>query len=111
VITTRSAPRRQLRTAIRPPAYGIETSEMDSTFDRAYWLAHCDGYRVDCGAGRLGCVERVLDDGVLAVRAGRLGRRLLLVPTSAVDAIVPRAEHIWLHSTTILGSEAPEAPR
>ena len=44
MITTRSAPRRQLRTAIRPPAYGIETPEMDSTFDRASWLAHCDGY-------------------------------------------------------------------
>ena len=108
-MTTRSPLRRQLRTATRPPADRIEPSEVDSTFDRAYWLAHCDGYRVDRGAGRLGFVERVLDDGVLAVRAGRLGRRLLLVPAGAVDVIVPRAEHIWLRSTTILGSEAPEA--
>lgn len=95
-------------TRIRSRARHVETLETNSGFDRAYWLAHCDGYRVECGAGRFGFVERVLENGVLAVRAGRLGRRLLFVPTSEVEFIVPRAEQIWLRSTMILGSEAPQ---
>jgi hypothetical protein len=105
-MTTRPARNRRTPTPLREDAQRTETPETDTLFDRAYWLAHCDGYRVDCGAGRLGFVERILDDGVLAVRAGRLGRRLLLVPTSEVAFIVPRAEQIWLRSTAILGSQA-----
>jgi hypothetical protein len=80
-------------------------------FDRDYWLAHCEGFRVDADAGRLGFVEEVRTDGrngpVLAVRAGLLGRRLLLVPTSEVAFLVPRAERIWLRSpVTLIATEA-----
>jgi hypothetical protein len=81
------------------------------SIDRDYWLSHCEGFRVDTAAGRLGFVAGIRagrgpDDGVLAVRAGLLGRRIVLVPVTGVDFIVPRAERIWLRSpVTILGSE------
>ena len=78
-------------------------------FDRTYWLGHCEGFRVDTANGRLGLVEEVVgDDGAatLRVRAGRLGRRVLLVPAAEVAFIVPRAERIWLRSpVAIAGSE------
>ena len=74
-------------------------------FDRDYWLAHCEGFRVDAAEGRLGFVDEVRageEPGsvVLAVRAGALGRRLVLVPGEGVDFIVPRAQRIWLHAPT-----------
>jgi len=79
-------------------------------FDRGYWLAHCQGYRVDGSQGRIGFVDAVRGEPgrtVLAVRAGRLGRRVLLVPTENVAFIVPRAQRIWLReSLTIVGSES-----
>ena len=80
--------------------------------DQDYWLEHCEGFRVECDGGRLGFVEEVrtpstpFDGGVLGVRAGMLGRRLLLVPIEEVAFIVPRAETIWLKSSArIAGSE------
>ena len=90
------------------PAHDINSP---TSFDRDYWLSHCEGFRVDTAHGRLGFVEEVRggDDrygDVLAVRVGLLGRRIVLVPATEVDAIVPRAERIWLHSPVrILGSE------
>lgn len=76
-------------------------------FDREYWLAHCEGYRVDSAAGRLGVVEEVRMSSrgkkpILAVRAGQLGRRVLLVPAPEVDFIVPRAKRMWLRSPVAL---------
>lgn len=77
-------------------------SVLGMPFDRTYWVSHCEGFRVDTGAGRLGVVEEVLDadtdEPVLAVRAGMLGRRVLLVPARAIDFVVPRAERLWLTS-------------
>ena len=89
--------------------YGIPERRRGS-FDRDYWLSHCDGFRVDGSEGQLGVVEDVRPAGdgevTLAVRAGMLGRRLLLVPAGEVASIVPRDRHIWLRSpTTIAGSE------
>jgi hypothetical protein len=82
-------------------------------FDREYWLGHCEGYRVDTVGGRLGFVEEIRGGeepgrrATLVIRAGRLGKRLLLVPAAEVDFIVPRAKRIWLRSTvSIIGSEA-----
>ena len=77
-------------------------------FDRDYWLAHCTGFRVDAVEGRLGFVEDVQEpfrgggEPTLVVRAGRLGRRLLVVPGSEVAFIVPRAQRLWLRSPTTL---------
>ena len=88
-----------------------------TSFDRDYWLRHSEGFRVDTTDGRLGFVEevRVGDDrhgDVLAIRAGMLGRRIVLVPASEVDFIVPRIERIWLHSPArIIGTEPPLTQR
>ena len=79
-------------------------------FDRDYWLLHCEGFRVEAEGGRLGFVEEVRHTGrgpVLAVRAGILGRRLLLVSADEVAFVVPRAERLWLRSpATLAGTEA-----
>lgn len=103
----RHATRRPLPAVLAPAA---PTS--DASFDRDYWLAHCEGYRVDGHEGRIGFVEEVRverDRVILAVSAGRLGRRLLLMPSEAVDFIVPRAQRIWLRTpATILCSETVE---
>ena len=84
----------------------------DPAFDTSYWLAHCEGYRVDSEQGRIGFVEEVRlgrshpSDTVLAVRTGILGRRVLLVPATATAVVVPRAERIWLRTpVTITGTE------
>ena len=72
-----------------------------SAFDRAYWLAHCEGYRVEAADGRLGFVEEIRSRGgttLLAVRAGRLGRRVVLVPADEVAFVVPRAKRLWLRT-------------
>lgn len=88
------------------------TAGPTAAVDDQYWLEHCEGFRVECDGGRLGFVEEVrepstpFDRGVLGVRAGMLGRRLLLVPVEEVAYIVPRAEKIWLKSSArIAGSE------
>lgn len=73
-----------------------------SSFDRDYWVGHAEGFRVDASDGRLGFVEDVSTDAegrvILHVRAGLLGRRVLLVPASSVEFVVPRAQRLWLHS-------------
>lgn len=99
-----------------PPDRSDATPKAEPTlsgFDREYCLAHCEGYRVESAAGRLGVVEEVRahptrgKKPILAIRAGLLGRRVLLVPTPEVDFIVPRAKRIWLRSpVALLGTEA-----
>jgi hypothetical protein len=81
-----------------------------SEFDRDYWLGHCEGFRVEGAEGRLGFVESVRTDAdgalILAVRAGRFGRRVLFVRAANVAFVVPRAERVWLATPTeIVGSE------
>lgn len=97
------------RAAPRPQATARASA---SEFDREYWLAHCDGFRVDAAEGRIGFVETVCSAGedtatILSIRTGRLGRRLLSVSSANVAFIVPRAERIWLASPVqIVGSAA-----
>jgi hypothetical protein len=100
-------------TARRPPT---ARNPAAGALDRDYWLRHCEGYRVDGAEGRIGFVDSIRQDAdgasVLAVRAGRLGRRLLLVAASDVASVVPRAERIWLASpAAIVGSEAARDDR
>jgi len=78
--------------------------------DCEYWLHHCEGFRVDGVEGRIGVVEEVRDesgDAQLAVRAGLLGRRVLLIPASEVVEIVPRAMRIWLRSPITVAATEP----
>jgi hypothetical protein len=65
-------------------------------FDRRYWLSRCEGFLVQDAEGmRVGRVvelhyhSRVDQPDELAVRAGRLGHRLLIYRTEAVEAILP----------------------
>jgi hypothetical protein len=73
-------------------------------FDRSYWLSNCEGFRVEFPGGAHGYVEEVRYRGdpdraaLLAVRVGRLGARVVVVPVDEVRFIVPRAERIWLRS-------------
>ena len=76
-----------------------------STFplDQEYWLAHCEGYRVDSEIGRIGLVEEVCSTptghpDLLVLRAGRFVRRRLLVPAEEVMAVAPREERIVVRS-------------
>ena len=105
------------RSQPRPPRHlrmaPSEAPAARAPFDREYWLGHCEGYRVDGPDGRIGFVEEVrenLSDAAapfLAVRAGRLGTRVLVVPADAVEFIVPRDQRIWLRAPIrIVSSEA-----
>jgi hypothetical protein len=72
-----------------------------SNFDS--WLRRCEGFRVDSPHGRVGFVEEVryasrLDrPDVIAVRTGRLGRPLLIVPVAEIAQMLPQEERIVLH--------------
>ena len=81
--------------------------------DHDYWLTRCEGYRVDGSEGRIGFVEEVRvgaehpRETILVVRAGRLGRRRLLVSATGAAFLVPREQRIWLRTpTAIVGTEA-----
>ena len=69
---------------------------------RFYWLCRSEGFRVDSPEGRLGLVEAVMfrvrpdEPDALIVRAGVLGRRLVIVPIEDVADVLPRKERIVL---------------
>jgi hypothetical protein len=66
------------------------------------WLRRCEGFRVDSPHGRVGFVEHVRyasrfdRPDVIAVRAGLLGRRLLILPVGEIAEILPREERVVL---------------
>jgi hypothetical protein len=55
------------------------------------WLAPCEGFRVESPEGHLGKLEDVFYSGdrprLLAVRVGRLGRRLELYPVEEITEV------------------------
>ena len=69
---------------------------------RFYWLCRSEGFRVDSPEGRFGLVEavmfRVRPDwpDALIVRAGVLGRRLVIVPVEDIADVLPRRQRIVL---------------
>lgn len=77
-------------------------------FDRDYWVCHSDGFRVDAAQGRVGFVEAVRSDPdepgsvLLLIRAGTLGRRVLVARPVDVAMIVPRAKRMWLDGQATL---------
>jgi hypothetical protein len=70
---------------------------------RSYSLSRCEGFRVDGPQGPIGWVEglrfgsRIDRPDLLEVRAGRLGRRLLLVPIEVVDEVSVEDERVLVH--------------
>ena len=73
-----------------------------ASFD--YWLCRCRGFSVSSPGGAVGLVEEVrfrsrLDrPDAIAVRAGLVGSRLLIVPVEAVTEIVARERRVVLRS-------------
>jgi hypothetical protein len=69
---------------------------------RFYWLCRSEGFRVDSPEGRFGLVEAVMfrvrpdQPDALIVRAGVLGRRLVIVPIEEVEDVLPRRQRILL---------------
>lgn len=71
-------------------------------WSRDYWLGHCEGFRVEDGARRLGFVEEILggeDDPVeLVVRGGRLANRVYRIRVEEILRLEPRAERILVRA-------------
>lgn len=65
-VKRRARPRRRVARTETPPTV--------STFDRDYWLAHCEGYRVDATEGRIGFVESVHTGGAKRGRFSQSAR-------------------------------------
>ena len=85
------------------------TSKID---DEEYWLAHCEGYCVDSGAGEIGLVDEVCSHppghpDLLVLRAGRFGRRRLLVPAEEVISVVPREARVLVRSPVRILASVP----
>ena len=107
------APRSRVR---QPRVVAAATSRPERVqsqpLDRDYWLAHCEGYRVDAGRRRIGFVQKTLDAEtepgrpLLVVRGGRLGRRLFTARPEDVVAVVPRELRLWLRSDAPLTQTA-----
>jgi hypothetical protein len=74
----------------------------DAASNVDHWLRRCEGFRVDSAHGRVGFVEEVRyasrfdRPDVIAVRAGLLGRLLLIVPVEEIAQILPSEERIVL---------------
>jgi hypothetical protein len=86
------------------------TSLREALGSRYYWLCRSEGFRVDSPEGRFGLVEAVMfrrrpdEPDALVVRAGVLGRRLVLVPIADVADVVPRRERVVLSTTPDVSS-------
>jgi hypothetical protein len=65
--------------------FGTAPSDLQS------WLSPCEGFRVESPEGHLGTLEDVFYSGdrprLLAVRVGRLGRRLELYPVEEITEV------------------------
>ena len=91
----------------RPGTLDSVPAALPAVSDPGYWIAHCEGYRVDSAGGRIGFVDRVTarSDGiVLTVRMGRLGRRVIEISAEEITCIVPRVERVWIRTLGDLAS-------
>jgi len=76
-----------------------------SALERGYQLCRCEGFWVDSPSGRIGLVDglrflsRIDQPDLLEVRAGLLGRQLLLIPTDQVDEIILAEGRLILRDT------------
>jgi hypothetical protein len=69
--------------------FDLSSSSAASNLD--LWLAPCEGFRVTSPEGRVGTLEDVFYEGdrprLLAVRSGRMGRRLDLYPVEEITEV------------------------
>jgi hypothetical protein len=82
-----------------------------SSYGRGYWLRRCEGFVVETPRRRIGRVDGIRygvsqdEPEALAVRAGRFGRRLLLVGVEDVDRVDPDERRVILTESPRLLSE------
>jgi hypothetical protein len=87
------------------------TDPRRSSYGRAYWLRRCEGFVVETPTRRIGRVDGIRygtsqdEPAALAVRAGRFGRRLLLVGVEEVERIDPAERRVVLIDPPRLLSE------
>src|SRR5881394_236826 len=85
-----------------PASEGGSGDHRRSSYGRAYWLRRCEGFVVETPTRRIGRVDGIRygvsqdEPEALAVRAGRFGRRLLLVSVEGVARIVPEERRVLL---------------
>jgi hypothetical protein len=71
-----------------------------SSYGREYWLRRCEGFLVETATRRIGRVAGIRygrsqdEPEALAVRAGRVGRRLLLISVNEVEQVLPDERRI-----------------
>jgi len=71
-----------------------------SSYGREYWLRRCEGFLVETRTKRIGRVDGIRygasqdEPEAIAVRAGRFGRRLLLVSVEDVQRVDPDRRRI-----------------
>jgi len=88
--------------AIAEPSNGhrptVDPRPTQARLDRDYWLCRCEGFAVKSPSGHVGFVvglrfrSRVDIPDLLEVSAGRLGRRMLLIPVTEVETIDTEGE-------------------
>jgi hypothetical protein len=75
-----------------------------STRDSDYWLRQCEGFIVETPGGRVGIIEEIRYHSTadrpdyLVVRAGRIGRRQILIPVREIEEIIPRRQIVRLRA-------------
>jgi hypothetical protein len=89
----RLAALRNSRSTRAIPTEAMAEPSLTTPPERSYALCRCEGFRVDSPTGKVGLVEglryqsRIDQPDALEVRAGWLGRKLLLIPVEDVDQI------------------------
>jgi hypothetical protein len=92
-----------------PPVAGnrttVELGQPHVDDKRDYLLSRCHGFRVESDDHPIGIVEGVrfgssaTRPDLIEVRAGRLGRRLILVPVEQVEDIIEEEEAVLLRAS------------
>jgi len=94
-----------------PASDGGTSDHRRSSYGREYWLRRCEGFVVETATKRIGRVDGIRygasqdEPEALAVRAGRFGRKLLLVSVEDVDHVDPDRRRVVLTDPPRLLSE------
>jgi hypothetical protein len=89
------------------PHVTVELRTPGSSAERDYWLCRCHGFRVESGEHTVGTVEGVrygssaTRPDVIEVRAGRFGRRSLLIAVEDVEDIVEEEGALLLRPSAV----------